>query len=300
MTQPRVLRCYGDGHLAIVSNDQPRIDIDPVLPSKEDARDQAIGALPAAFVLLTHGGTEALDDALDLLEVKPESVLVASAGLCDRASESLDLDDRLVDLADWDRVRFAGARVTGLPPVRGGLPGLGSLPGVESLPDPRSMLSSASDALGRALEALPAVGNLARQGEGLLGGGLLGGGLLGGGLLGGGHRRPLHIAFEGGPSVLFAADNLAGGPADSWLDSLADELDVDLLVAAVAGDRVEGLVHAVRTLAPTRVLLYRDHDPYEGKSRSLPIDRFVAALKEDQPELSVATLRAGDEVVLSG
>ncbi|MCK6507536.1 hypothetical protein L6R53_29915 [Myxococcota bacterium] len=303
MPAPSVLRCYGDGHLALVGEGRPRIDLDPRLPSGADDRDPAVAALPVDFVVLTQGRQAALDDALDLLDARPEAVLVAAPALCDRADRLLDLDGRLVDLGDWDRVSFGGVTVTGLPPSRPGLPGadllpgmdrlpgVDRLPGMDRLPDPTSLLSEATGTLGRALGGLPLLGGLPGV-EGLAAGAWGGAGRAGG------ERRALHLAVEGGPRVLLAADNLCGASPDRWLDDVAEVLEVDVLVASVAGDRVDGLVHAVRTLKPRRVVLYRDHDPYERAGRSQPMARFVEALEEDAPEVDVVHLRAGEELAL--
>lgn len=296
MPAPRVLRCYGDGHLALVGEGWPRVDIDPHLPRDGEERDQAVAALPASFVLLTHDGRPAMDAVLDLLEAHPDAVLVASAALCDRADRQLDLRDRLVDLGDWERVTFAGITVTGLPAPRGGVPGMDLLPGVDRLPggdrlpDPTSLLSEATSSLGRALGGLPLLGSLGAQAAGLQG--------VMGGVMGGGHRRALHLAVEGGPSILLAADSLCGASPDRWLEELAEELQVDVLVASAGGDRVDGFVHAVRTLQPGRVVLYRDHDPYEWAGRSQPMARFLEALEEDAPQVDLVHLRAGEELAL--
>jgi L-ascorbate metabolism protein UlaG (beta-lactamase superfamily) len=297
MPAPSVLRCYGEGHLALVGEGRPRIDLDPHLPAGLDDRDDALAALRTDFVLLSSGRQRALDDALDLLDASAQAVLVATPALCDRADRLLDLEDRLVDLADWDRVSLGGLTITGLPASRPGLPGadllpgfdrlpgVDRLPGMDRLPDPTSLLSEATGTLGRALGGLPMLGGL--PGAGLLGADRSGG-----------TRRAVHVEIEGGPRVLLAADNLCGGSPDRWLDEVADALSVDVLVASVAGERLDGLVHAVRTLKPRRVVLYRDHDPYEWAGRSQPMARFVEALEEDAPEVDVVHLRVGEELAL--
>lgn len=287
MPAPRTLRCYGDGHLALVSGDQPRVDLDPCLPQDDDARQDALGALDTGFLVLSHGGRNGLDDALDVLDAVPGSVLVASAALCDRAGDQLELEDRLVDVADWDRVRFAGLRLTALPPVRAGLPGAEVLPGADLLPDPQGILTQATDTLGRAVSGLPLVSSLAAQATGL------------GAVLGGGQRRAFALELDDGPTVLFAGDGLVGGGAPRrWLEDVAEAVDVDVLVASAGGDRVDGLVRAVRELEPSVVVLYRDHDPYDGRHSGLPMARYVEALQEDAPDVKVVHLRAGQELPL--
>lgn len=277
MPAPRLLRCYGEGHLALVGPDATRLDIDPRLP--DDDREAAVEALPADVIALTQGGA-GLDDALDLLERWPTAILLAAPRLCDQAARELDLADRLVDLEPGDRIKLPGLRLAALGSAGGGLPGL---PLLDRLPDPRDLLGGVG--LTRGLEGLPVVGALARPAEGLLGGA---------------HRQGLLVELEGGPSLLLAADNLVDGRAERFLDALDEDEEIDVLVAAVRGEDVGALVRAVRRLEPGRVVLYRDQDPYAGRGPVLPIDRFVAALREDQPTLKVVVLRAGEELDLQG
>jgi len=314
MPEPRTLRCYGDGHLALVGDGQPRVDLDPHLPDDKKARDAALGALHTDFVVLTGAGR--FPDALDVMQAG-DAVLVASSEQCDRAARRLDLGDRLVDLESGDRVSLAGLGLQCLPAARGTLPGAEILPQADRLLGPAGeVLGQAGDTLGRALESLPLLGGLA--GTGLA--------------AGPSHRtrRPLALTLPSGRTVLLLGDSLIGRPRTDWLHELAealpaealpaealpaealpaealpaeeqasDTVQVDVLVASVAGDRLDGLVQAVRELAPRRVVLYRDRDPYAGGSRNLPMASFVQALAEDAPQVAVHLLHAGQELVLDG
>lgn len=277
---PIVLRNYGHGHLALVGEARPRIDLDPHLPGDPDDRDAALKALRTDFVLRT--GLGRMDDTLDVLE-EGDAVLVSSPDDCRHADRELELEDRLVDVQGWDRVRFGGLTLTCVPAPRG------SLPGAELLPDADRVLGTATDTLGRALGAIPVIGELAGR-TGSLGG------------MGSAHksRRALALHLDDGPTLLLAGDTLTGAAARSWLEDIAETVDVDVLVAAAGGDRVDGLVWAVRELKPSRVVLFRDHDPYDNGGRSLPIARFVEALAEDAPDLQVQFLREGEELQLGG
>ena len=272
MSGTRALRHFGEGHLALVSEGQPRVDVDPRLPEGDDDRDAALGALRTDYLLLTRTDRRHLDDALDVLE-RGDATLIGESSTVEQAERALELDDRAVDVEAWEKVRFAGLTLTVLPAPAGDL-----------LPDPGELLPGglsgaadmASSMIERTMSALPGLGLGLRR-----------------------HHLVGVLQPEGGPAVLLAGDALVGAAPRRWLDDVKEDVHVDVLVAAAAGDRVDGLVWAVRELHPTRVVLYRDRDPWDDGGRALPIQRFVEALAEDAPDVKVVVLRAGEELDLS-
>ncbi len=102
-----------------------------------------------------------------------------------------------------------------------------------------------------------------------------------------------------GTTVFHAGDGFVGAQVDEALDAVMHLPSPDVLVAAADGERVEGVVQAVRELAPKKVVLYRLGDPYAGGAPNAPIRRFIAALEEDSPEVEVVFLRQGTKVGLA-
>lgn len=293
MTDPTAtlaLRHYGRGHFALLGADE-RIDIDPRLPDgrgRAHAAHTLAQALGGGFVVLTQSDAPLLDDAAQVLDSGEVDVLSTPAVL-DALDTRIDLTDLAEDLELWRTVRFAGVALQALPqPATGVLPGL---PGMGGLPAPTQVLGDAASLLRQTLGAVPLMGDTLRRGPDLLQGMPLPTGA------GARSRLSVHVTLSDGLRVLFVGDALGGPAPRRWLEDLASELDVDVLVAAVHGERVDGVVWAARELDPQQVVLYRDRDPYESGGTALPVRRFVEALQEDTPERSVVVLREGQELV---
>ncbi|MEO1273759.1 MAG: hypothetical protein AAFX99_37260, partial [Myxococcota bacterium] len=108
------------------------------------------------------------------------------------------------------------------------------------------------------------------------------------------------LDLDHGPTVaLFGLGLIGSRPDLEWLDDIAELADIDILLAAAEGERVEALVWGTRLLSPEVTLLYRQSDPYDpDRTRpAVPIQRFMEAIEEDSPEVEVDHLRPGDGYV---
>lgn len=279
MPQPSAfeLRNYGNGHLALVAGDVPRLDVDPYLPRRRRRRDEALEALQTGIVAITR--SDAREDVTDVVD-ETGATVVGPRSLTDSIGRELDLEDEAVGLDDWEQIKVGPWRVINLP-ANGGS-SVSDLVG-----QPADMMRNNTELLNRTLRNLPLLGEM-NLGLGTLPGV---GDLMGGG----GHTRSvLAIELEGAPRVTLMGDSLTGAADRDWLEDLADSVRTDVLVAAVGGQRVDGLVWAVRELDPRQVVLYRDHDPYEKSQPGLAMARFIEALEEDAPEVIVQHLRDGE------
>lgn len=291
------LRHYGDGHLALVVGGV-RLDLDPRLPSAEDdgdeVRREARGRLHTdAIVHCRSGSSAAVDDALDILELRTAALVVGRDSDLDRLDRDLELGDRGVSVDAYERVRLGGVRVTRLPlPQRGlGLPiaeAADALPGRETVRQGTDAVADAGALLERATRGLPLVGGLMRAAESVAGGA--------------GVPVPWRRS-EGlswvpavstpGHTVVVAGDLSRTAPDASLLDDWAEACPVDTLVVAVSGANPGPLVRAVRRLGPARVVLIRDHDVWDTDTPTLPLSVFEAALREGASGAKVVVMTAG-------
>lgn len=273
----------GAGFFRLELGEGMTILIDPLYTTIERDRRVKLRELPRGdFVLLTEGLADRFEDLLDILE-GCDATLVADAVLCDEVARELELPaDRFMDLGEFESARCGQFRVMAFPievPARHG----GSL--LSAIPTPTFVQEAGSRLVGGdptgMMRRLPIVGDLSamfmQQAFGL-------------------QRRNgtgYRLEVEGGPSVVFLSSSLVGSPDLRLLNDLADEGDTDVVVAAVDGEAVEGLVWASRTLEPATMLLYRREDPWAvGRGRhSIPMQRFIDALEEDDDQLIVRHLR---------
>lgn len=250
----------GQGWWTLAYGEEVVLQLDPALPRK--GRHEAP---PADFVLLTEGDDATLEDALDLLEAHPDAMLVASPEVCAEAARLQELPpERFMDLKPWGRARGAHLRITAVPlriPQRTGLP----VPGIEAVQRLMPRLGGLEAALRPPFAS-------ARDILGYL------------------------LTFQEELRVLFVSAAFAGRAEVELLKEIATRSQVDLLIAAVEGSSVEGLIWATRILEPRAVLLYRRDDPYAlgAADQNLPIRYFIDALAEDDPELEVEVLGEGD------
>ncbi|MEL6341589.1 MAG: hypothetical protein AAFV53_00555 [Myxococcota bacterium] len=268
-----LIRHHGRGHISLTLADRVRVDVDPGRTRGAD------------YVLLTSDATDRFEDALDVLS-SSSAALIATPALADAAARTLSLGDRAVDLDDFERVRDADVRITALSaPPRPRGPRMFS-PITDNLPmDPMnaSVMGVGPRMILDAAMGLPVFGEMVRAGGQMLN------------TPGGDTARGYTLEFfNGGPTVSVMGASLIGCPDRSWLDTLNDAGRPDVMLATIGGDAVEGVVWAVRAMAPAAVVLFRDHDPYDGQGDNLPAQRFIDALREDAPNVEVSFLRRGD------